>query len=295
MRDRARELQILASLVNATGPRARERLQAELVAVGEWLPQIHAVAESWAARWLQLADLVQAGVVGLLEAASRYDLAKGEKGWPTYAHKWIERRIAELAQATRSPVREARHEQRQRQARGEPRRRPGWAPLDIPPPGGGAPVLTWAIEPGPGPEEQAAQREEPAACDRDPGAIRELGLPVAHAMARNPAGRALLVDLAEGRRTVAQVRRRWRALVKRRMRDTNRRGAQARRQAQQEKDRAERAELVSALERSGRRRSPAQERAQVRVKRTRRRLQAAMARELAAAGVLMPTPGKQAG
>ena len=128
---RSRELQILASLVTTPGPRARERLQAELVAVGEWLPQIRAVAECWRARWLQMADLMQAGLVGLLEAASRYDVAKGAQGWPTFAHAWIRRRIAELAQELRSPVRETRHEQRQRQAAGEKRRRPGWAPLDI--------------------------------------------------------------------------------------------------------------------------------------------------------------------
>jgi len=109
---RAREIEILRLLLVEQDPKRRQRLNGELIRVGEWEPQIKALAERWHQDGVLLDEFCQAGLMGLLEAASRFD--EGElidgKGWPTYAMRWIRRRIGELARRQGCIVAETEYE-----------------------------------------------------------------------------------------------------------------------------------------------------------------------------------------
>lgn len=120
------EVVILRELRATTDPRARQRLQGDLLRVGEWLPQIKALARRWACEGIEPEEFAQAGLQGLLEAASRFDGGDGE-GWPTYATTWIRRRMQELARAQGGPiVLETQHEQRTARRQRTQRRPHGW-------------------------------------------------------------------------------------------------------------------------------------------------------------------------
>lgn len=127
------EVVILRELCATTDPRARQRLQGELLRVGEWLPQIKALARRWACEGIEAEEFEQAGLMGLLEAASRYDGRADGEGWPTYATTWIRRRMQELARAQGGPiVPETQHEQRTARRQRAQRRPHGWVPVEAP-------------------------------------------------------------------------------------------------------------------------------------------------------------------
>jgi len=105
-------------------------LMDQVIRLGEWEPQVRAVAWRWRQRGLDQDDLIQAGLQGLCEAALRYDAARGILGWATYAHLWIRRRISELTRQMGPIVSETQCERR-RQVRKQEERRPlAWAALD---------------------------------------------------------------------------------------------------------------------------------------------------------------------
>ena len=128
----SQEITILRALRAATDPRARQRLQGELLRVGEWRPQIKALARRWACDAIEPEEFESAGVMGLLEAAQRYDGGDGQ-GWPTYATQWIRRRMQELARAQDGPVViETQWEQRTARRQRVARRAAAWSPIEAP-------------------------------------------------------------------------------------------------------------------------------------------------------------------
>lgn len=125
------EVAILQALRTTTDPRARQRLQGDLLRVGEWLPQIKAIARRWACEAIEPEEFESAGVMGLLEAAGRFDGGDGE-GWPTYATTWIRRRVQELARAQQGPlVAETQWEQRTARRQRTERRPRDWSPVEV--------------------------------------------------------------------------------------------------------------------------------------------------------------------
>jgi len=92
-----RERAVLLQLAQATTPAERQRLQQQLITLGEWMPQIRAIAGRWIRRGLARADLEGAGLLGLLTAAARYDASRKHHGWATYATLWIQVEICKLA------------------------------------------------------------------------------------------------------------------------------------------------------------------------------------------------------
>ena len=129
------EVAILQALKAATTPRERQRLQGELIQVGRWAKRIRALARRWQCETVELEEFESAGVMGLLEAASRYDGGDGE-GWPSYATQWALRRMQELARAQGGPiVVETQWEQRTARRQRVQRRPAGWVAVEAPAPG----------------------------------------------------------------------------------------------------------------------------------------------------------------
>lgn len=125
------EVVILRALRAAASPRERQRLQADLLRVGEWTPRIRALARRWQCPEITLEEFVQAGLQGVLEAAQRYD--GRPTGWPTYATSWARRRIQELARAQQGPVvAETQWERRIAERTGAARRAAGWSLVEAP-------------------------------------------------------------------------------------------------------------------------------------------------------------------
>ena len=125
------EVVILRALRAAASPRERQRLQADLLRVGEWTPRIRALARRWQCPEITLEEFTAAGLQGVLEAAQRYD--GRPTGWPTYATSWARRRIQELGRAQQGPiVAETAWEQRCARRRGLDRRPSRWALVDAP-------------------------------------------------------------------------------------------------------------------------------------------------------------------
>lgn len=96
-RDRQERLILLLLRLTQVPPRIHQRLQEELIRVGEWRPQIRAIASRWAMDGVSPEEFESAGLLGLLTAASRYDVSLGHRGWPTYATLWIRVEVARLA------------------------------------------------------------------------------------------------------------------------------------------------------------------------------------------------------
>ena len=94
--------------------------------------KVSALARRWACDTIEPEEFESAGVMGLLEAAQRYDGGDGQ-GWPTYATTWIRRRMQELARAQDGPVViETQWEQRTARRQRVARRPAGWVPVDVP-------------------------------------------------------------------------------------------------------------------------------------------------------------------
>ena len=122
-----REVAILQALRGEQDPRKRQRLHGEMIRVGQWLPQIKALARRWRCDGIDQEDFEAAGMMGLLEAAQRYDGRAGGEGWPTYATQWVRRRMQELARAQGGPiVLETQWEQRTARRQRTQRRPHGW-------------------------------------------------------------------------------------------------------------------------------------------------------------------------
>jgi len=102
-----------ATLLTADDERAlAERMQAgdeaartELITRN--LRLVHAIANAWQGRGVELDDLVQEGTIGLMRAVEKFDATKGHK-FSTYATWWIRqavtRAIAQRARLIRLPV-----------------------------------------------------------------------------------------------------------------------------------------------------------------------------------------------
>ena len=102
-----------ATLLTAVEERAlAERMQAgdeaartELITRN--LRLVHAIANAWQGRGVELDDLVQEGTIGLMRAVEKFDATKGHK-FSTYATWWIRqavtRAIAQRARLIRLPV-----------------------------------------------------------------------------------------------------------------------------------------------------------------------------------------------
>lgn len=60
--------------------------------VEEYLPLVRSVAAKYSSTHNSLDDLVQEGMIGLLEANQRFDPSRGTQ-FGTYAHYWISKRI----------------------------------------------------------------------------------------------------------------------------------------------------------------------------------------------------------
>jgi RNA polymerase primary sigma factor len=86
------------------------------------LPMVLRAARRYAGRDVEVADLVQEGVLGLLRAAGRFDATRGVS-FPTYASWWLrqsmQQAIAEQSRAVRLPTHVLWDIHRLREARGE--------------------------------------------------------------------------------------------------------------------------------------------------------------------------------
>lgn len=129
------EVAILQALRVATSPRERQRLQGEMIQVGQWVAQIRALARRWRCDGIEQEEFESAGVMGLLEAAQRFDGRADGEGWPTYATQWVRRRMQELARAQQCIVPETQWEQRTARRQRAQRRPHGWVPVEAPGPG----------------------------------------------------------------------------------------------------------------------------------------------------------------
>lgn len=125
-RDRDPQAQLLERMSGAA-PKERQRLHQQLIAAGRWEQRIHAVARRWRQPSLTLAELVQAGHIGLLEAARRYK--PGSEGWATYATLWVRKEIERLCRRQGNIVMETEYERRRRKQEGAARRPAAWSSL----------------------------------------------------------------------------------------------------------------------------------------------------------------------
>lgn len=110
--DVLRRLAVVRRLASAS-PRKQQALLQELVRVGEWMPQVKREARRWSSASLPMEDLVQAGLMGLLEAAQRFDPQRPAGppedprpgwGWVNYAYAWVRLRISEAGRQGESIV-----------------------------------------------------------------------------------------------------------------------------------------------------------------------------------------------
>jgi RNA polymerase primary sigma factor len=112
----AKELSDLARRAVEGDTRARDRL------VERCLPMVMRVARGYAGRDVELADLVQEGVLGLLRALERFDPSRGIP-FAAYAGWWLrqamQQAIAEQSRSVRLPTHVLWDIHRLREARGE--------------------------------------------------------------------------------------------------------------------------------------------------------------------------------
>jgi RNA polymerase primary sigma factor len=112
----ADELSDLAQRAVAGDDRARDRL------VARCLPMVMRVARGYAGRDVELADLVQEGVLGLLRALERFDPSRGVP-FAAYAGWWLrqamQQAIAEQSRSVRLPTHVLWDIHRLREVRGE--------------------------------------------------------------------------------------------------------------------------------------------------------------------------------
>jgi RNA polymerase primary sigma factor len=112
----AEELSDLAQRAVAGDDRARDRL------VARCLPMVMRVARGYAGRDVELADLVQEGVLGLLRALERFDPSRGVP-FAAYAGWWLrqamQQAIAEQSRSVRLPTHVLWDIHRLREVRGE--------------------------------------------------------------------------------------------------------------------------------------------------------------------------------
>jgi RNA polymerase primary sigma factor len=73
----------------------REKAKRELIEAN--LRLVVQVAKNQKYRWAGMLDLIQAGNLGLLEAANRFDPEKGAR-FSTYAVPWIKKNIVEIVE-----------------------------------------------------------------------------------------------------------------------------------------------------------------------------------------------------
>jgi RNA polymerase primary sigma factor len=112
----AEELSRLAELAQAGDERARDRL------VSRCLPMVMRLARGYAGRDVEVVDLVQEGVLGVLRALERFDPARGVP-FVGYAGWWIrqamQQAIAEQSRSVRLPTRVLWDIHELRETRGE--------------------------------------------------------------------------------------------------------------------------------------------------------------------------------
>jgi len=131
MSARADNAELFAALARARRSRSAVRVRAcvsAIVVANSGL--VHQHARRWAGRGVDIEDLAQVGMLGLLRAIETFDVARGFQ-FSTYSTHWIHHYIRREIQNCASTVRTPVHMQTRRHANGE-RERACMVPLDAP-------------------------------------------------------------------------------------------------------------------------------------------------------------------